>query len=235
MDLHTALLLLLDGGRVRMRGHRREELQGVDRNLCLSGVELKGRRHEALREEEGGDPEAEGGALRQPRRHEGDALDEVDHPRVQRLQAWVRHLAPVAGHLLDQEGVVHALEVGGHQHDALDGLVKHLQTRLHRSDHLHEAGVLLAVEDTDGYNSTLGCLPVGAGVGLLRFHRIGDVPEEVVCHVGDDLLGALARAAGGDARLHAGDSVKELPRLAILRRDEGVGVEAEYAGVLIHG
>mmetsp|Transcript_41291 Transcript_41291/g.93153 ORF Transcript_41291/g.93153 Transcript_41291/m.93153 type:complete len:247 (-) Transcript_41291:1514-2254(-) len=234
MDPNARVRGALQLADVQDLAHIGEEFQGVDGDLRLAGMQLQGGRHEALREEKARDPEAEGWALEEPVHHELDPQDEVGHPGVQWLQAWVRHLGPVGGHLLDQERVVHALQVSGHEHDTRDRLAEHLEAGLHDADHRDHAGVLLTVEHTDGDDPSALSLLVRAGVGLLCLRRLGDVLEEVLRHLRDDVLGLLAAATGGDAGLHAGDGVEKLLRLPELRRDEGVGVQSEHARVFVH-
>mmetsp|Transcript_13381 Transcript_13381/g.28901 ORF Transcript_13381/g.28901 Transcript_13381/m.28901 type:complete len:208 (-) Transcript_13381:4627-5250(-) len=174
----------------------REELQRVDGDLRLAGVHLQGGCHEALGEEEARDPVAQRGPVQQPIRHELDAQAEVADPRVQRLEARVRDLLPVARHLLDEERVVHGLEVSRHQDDAADGLHEHLQASLDHADHRAEARVLLAVEDADGDDPTALDLHVGLRVDQrLRRGGVRDRREEVLRHLVHDLLGLLPAAA----------------------------------------
>ena len=56
------------------------ELHGIDGNLFLASVVLDVRRHEALREEEDGDPYYIGSTILDPALHEVQAFEEVGVP-----------------------------------------------------------------------------------------------------------------------------------------------------------
>ena len=85
------------------------EGQRVDRLESLTSVGLESGSHEALREEEGGEPVRLGGTVVEPVANEVDSFKEVLVPGTEGFQGGVRDVIdrPVLGHLVVQECVKH--------------------------------------------------------------------------------------------------------------------------------
>mmetsp|Transcript_62943 Transcript_62943/g.150374 ORF Transcript_62943/g.150374 Transcript_62943/m.150374 type:complete len:237 (-) Transcript_62943:1847-2557(-) len=215
-------------------GDFREKLEGVDGNLRLPRVQLQGRCHEALWKEEAGNPVAQRRPFDQPLHQEADAGNEVYHPGVQRLQAGICNLSPIAWDLLLLEGVEHSLQLRRHEHRTFDGLAQHDQAGLDHLDELLDAGIFLAVEDTNGDDPALRSLFVGFGVGHLALHRVWNSLQELLRHIRNNFFWLLATATRGNAGLNADNCIQELLGLVELGCDERIWVQPENAGVLIH-
>eukprot|EP00966_Prymnesium_polylepis_P224655 5196121-Prymnesium_polylepis.1 len=198
----------------------------VDRDRVLARVVLQRAGHEGLHEEEVGHREAERRAVVDPRLEKVEPLEQLGRVRREWLERRVGDLLPERGQLVDEHRARDALEVGAHHDQALDGLLQVLERAAHAREQLVEALQLLA---DDGVHR----LGVEHGVAPLRHLDVkvgGQLVEDVLGHVGDDLVRRLGRAAAARLRLRDLHRAEHLVDLAQVLGDVGVRVEAEDLG-----
>mmetsp|Transcript_50868 Transcript_50868/g.110495 ORF Transcript_50868/g.110495 Transcript_50868/m.110495 type:complete len:516 (-) Transcript_50868:227-1774(-) len=215
--------------------HLGPELERVDGEPRGARVHLQRRRHEPLREEEGREPEGRGRAVEDPALEHLHARREVDDPRPQRFVAEVADVGPQGGDARVEEGVVHALELRGHDDLALDGALQLVERRRHQTQQTVELGDLdeqKGAHRVDG--AALGVLGEGAGVDLV----LG--VQDLTRHLGPDLprqcrhldVAAPSRGTPG-ARLDGDNRLHELLGLLGLKGDGGVAVQPKHLGLVV--
>mmetsp|Transcript_14881 Transcript_14881/g.35930 ORF Transcript_14881/g.35930 Transcript_14881/m.35930 type:complete len:525 (+) Transcript_14881:305-1879(+) len=195
---------------------------GVDGDLVLARVVLQSAREERLREEQAADPVHRGRALVDPLVDELDALQQVDDPGRQRLQARVRLAAPHVGHLVVEDAVGDSLQLGRHHHQALERLQALLQALAHDDDQGVVADALLRQHRIHALVVVCGVLVVH----LVDVEGGRAALEDVLGGRLDDVLAAEA-AAAVDARLQRQHRLEHGVRLVLVARDVRVLVQPE--------
>mmetsp|Transcript_8711 Transcript_8711/g.14804 ORF Transcript_8711/g.14804 Transcript_8711/m.14804 type:complete len:293 (-) Transcript_8711:2054-2932(-) len=129
----------------RTSQHAEVKLSLVDGGGIFTREVLQRASDECLGEEESTHPEdIRRGALGHPVIQESNSVQQVRDPWTQRLQGRVCDGGPQRRYLADHHGVAHLLELHGHQHQALDGLLHIRQRDGHFLDEAVEADQLLS-------------------------------------------------------------------------------------------
>mmetsp|Transcript_34219 Transcript_34219/g.81574 ORF Transcript_34219/g.81574 Transcript_34219/m.81574 type:complete len:561 (-) Transcript_34219:3549-5231(-) len=214
-----------------VRGRARDlgaKVEGVDGDALLARERLQRRRHVALREEEGRHPEALGRALHDPLLHEVDALQEVLEPGAERLEREVPDVGPEGGHALEEERLVHTVELRAHHDEPLD---RALQLRQRAPDLLEHLVELAHLDGEEGAERVDGAFVVGAeggGGGVLGGEQARHPVAQLQRQLRHHLVRALSAPRAPRARLHRDDGVHQVLGLAVLERDRRVPVQPEH-------